>query len=244
MTLAEHILYSLPLLCCVVAVVMLLLKRGRTLAQGYLALCLGILSLILFAGYFNDVFLEGFSDELLRSINYCLTIACAISVLLYFVAIMQPRKLTRRYLSMWVAILLQYSLIITAPLFVPERFMELGWNGKFDLYLRIFDAACNISLEMYTITAVIFMYYRHRRYLLSNYSYYEGINLRWVFWSNAVFILMAANDVVWKLKANTETSIVFNFLLLAYIGIIFWLGFTHGDVPQPSYDEVQEMEEQ
>ncbi len=242
MTLAEHILYSLPLLCCMAAVAALLLKRCRTLAQGYLTLCLGVLSLILLVGYFNDVFKES-ADALLRTINYCLTTACAISVLLYFVALMQPRKLTRRYLSTWSAVLLLYGIIITAPLLVPERFAEHGRSEKFDTYLRLFDAACNISLELYTITAVIFMYYRHRRYLRRTYSYDKEINLRWVFWSNAVFILMAVNDVIWKFKADTKASILFNLMILAYIIAVFWLGYTHGDAPQPSDEELQEMEE-
>ncbi len=238
MTNLEIIFYYVPVLFCFFVAVALLIKPEKQLAQKYLCGLFAILGSLLFLGTLKDIFIQDTKlDHIIYFINVLFNILCAISVLFYFVALMQPQKLTHKYILFFGALTFFYTLVMCIPeLFDRAPFITVT-KENFNLLLRLLGALCEISLEIYTITTVTAMYFRHRRFIRENYSYEEDINFRWVFISNGVLVLAAVGSWIWTLKGNTNYSLFFNLNVLIAAWVVFVLGYKNRQIPLPEKTE-------
>ncbi len=221
----ELLLYLLPILTCFMAAFTLWVNPNRTRPQMWLALFMLMLGLTLSFTFSYDRYFSDFWRTALLPGYYVMSIFSAITVLFYFVSLMQPLRLTGRYIGYFVCAGVAYAVIMYLPLI-------FGWGGAHDKAgFRIFAAVCDASLIAYTITTVTAMYFRYRRFIRNAYSYAEGIGLRWIFISNGALALLGVIDIIWKLRADTGESPLFNLNVLIITILVFWLGFRQGEVP-------------
>ncbi len=227
----DLMLYLAPVIVCFFGAAVLLSNPRRVAHHGWLALCLSTLGATLSFTFCYDQYFGAALREALHSVYYIMSILVAVTVLFYFTALMRPHRLTKRYIAVFVGIAVAYALVLTLPDAVAGQSGWNGYAGSNNRAFRIFAAVCDASIEVYTITAVVVMFIRYRRFIRSTYSYSEGINLRWIFLSNGVLALLAVVDITWKLSANVGDSMGYNAMVLAAVSLVFWLGYTQGEVP-------------
>ncbi len=221
----DLLLYLAPILLCLFAAFALVVNHKATVPQKWLALCLTMLGATMSFTFCYDRYFNDTLRRWLLPAYFVMSIFTAILVLFYFMSLMQPARLTRRYKLTFVAAAIVYAAVMYMPLMA-------GWHTDEDRALfRLLGVACDASLITYTITAVTVMYFRYRRFIGDTYSYGEGINLRWIFVSNGALALLGVGDIIWKLRGDIDESSFFNFISLVVIAIVFWLGSRQGEVP-------------
>lgn len=241
----EIIFYYIPVLFCFFAAGALLIKQGKQLAQKYLCGFLVVMGMLLLTGTLRDVFVQSpAGNNILYFFSVLFNILCAILVLFYFVSLMQPQRLTRRYFLVFGILVLLYMFVMCIPELLEHTASRSISAKNFDTVLRLLGVACDISIEIYTITTVTVMYYRHRRFIRENYSYEEGINFRWVFISNGILIWAAISGWIWGIKGNADYSIFFNLNILIIVWIVFLLGYKKRQVPLPKIIDNSEKAEE
>ncbi len=224
----ELFFYYFPIAFCFLSAATLLLNRKKQLPHRYLAGFFTILGCLLLSGTIKDVAaLDIKIDAIIYFFNVLLNIFCAISVLFYFIVLMQPQKLTRRYIFFFAGLSIFYMIVMSFEFLGTYHKME----EQINVFFRLLGVACEVSLEIYTITTVTRMYFRHRKFIQENYSYEEEINFRWVFVSNGALILLAISGAVWNAKGNSDNSIFFNLIVFAASFIVFLLGYKNVNIP-------------
>ncbi len=218
-------LYITPIVSCIIAFSLLVFHRRSTLSQVYLAVFFFILGALLTAGLVSQLYLDRIQREFLTPFFSITSIACALLVLFYFVALMQPKRLTWSYVRIFVALLVLYALIMIAP-GIRQFIRGVSAPGEQLFGYHIFAVLCNISIEAYTVTMVVRMYLRLKR----DNPTIHSCDFRWIWWSNAILVVFALQDIVWKLIGNIDLSPYFNFSSLIFIWIVFILGFRHREV--------------
>ena len=89
-------LYHTPIVCAFAAAFVLLINRHRTHSQGWLAVVFITLGLGMTASFMFDRYLTSNHREIMRPVNFITSLASSAATLFYFVALMQPRRLTKK----------------------------------------------------------------------------------------------------------------------------------------------------
>lgn len=229
-------LYHTPIVCAFAAAFVLLINRRRTHSQVWLAVVFIVLGLGMVASFTFDRYLTSNHREILRPTNLITSLAASVSILFYFVALMQPQRLTKKFIGCFCGAWLAFSLVVCLPDMLSSRFHPLqdvsviSHVSSLAVIWRIFLDLSVIGLDVWLAVFVIKMYREHGRFVRENYSFIEGINLGWVKIIISVFALFGVFDMLWMVNSSPGFKILFHVFSFFAIWIVFWFGFRQGEI--------------
>ena len=200
-------LYFAPIVSSFTMAFALLINRQRTYPQGWLAVVFITLGAGMICSFVFDRYLTANHTEIFRSINFItsaaalkillLGVCCAaVSILFYYVSLMRPCLLTRKFILSFCGGWLLFALVTALPDMLSSHFHPLsGIYRLTDLSspavaFRLLINSCLIAFEVWLGVFVIRMYRKHCKLIGEVYSFTEGINLSWVSITMALFILL------------------------------------------------------
>ncbi len=235
-------LYFAPIVSSFTAAYALLCNRQRTYPQGWLAVVFITLGVGMVCSFVFDRYLSADHGEILRSINFITSAAASVSILFYYVSLMRPRLLTRKFILSFCGGWFLFALITALPDMLSPRFHPLaGIYRLTDLsspavVFRLLINTCLIAFDVWLGVFVIRMYRKHCKLIGEVYSFTEGINLSWVGVTMALFILLGVLDMLWMVNSTAGYKMLFNVVSFAVIWVLFWYGFRQGEIPFPQSD--------
>lgn len=233
-------LYHTPIVCAFAAAFVLLINRRRTHSQVWLAVVFITLGLGMAASFTFDRYLTSNHREIMRPVNFITSLASSVATLFYFVALMQPRRLTRKFVGLFSGAWLAFSLVICLPDVLSAHFHPLndisviGHFSSLAVAWRIFIDLCVMGLDIWLLVFILKMYHEHRRFVSENYSFIEGINLSWIKIIIATFVLLGVLDILWTVNSAPGFKMFFHIFSFFAIWIIFWFGFRQKEISFPS----------
>ena len=233
-------LYHTPIVCAFAAAFVLLANRRRTYSQVWLAVVFITLGLGMSASFTFDRYLTGNHREIMRPVNFVMSMAVSVTVLFYFVALMQPRRLTRKFVGWLCGSWVVFSLVVCLPDALSARFHPLtdvsaiGHFSSLAVAWRIFLDLSFIGLDVWIAVFVIKMYSKHCQFIRENYSFIEGINLGWVKIIILVFAFFGIFDMLWMVNSSPGFKMFFHVYSFFAIWIIFWFGFRQEEISFPA----------
>ena len=232
-------LYFAPIVSSFTAAFALLINRQRTYPQGWLAVVFITIGAGMTCSFVFDRYLTANHTEIFRSINFITSAAAAVSILFYYVSLMRPRLLTRKFILSFCVGWLLFALITALPDVLSLRFHPLPGIYRLTdfsspaVVSRLLINACLIAFEVWLGVFVIRMYRKHCKLIREVYSFTEGINLSWVSITMALFILLGLLDILWMINSTAGYKMLFNVVSFAVIWVLFWYGFRQGEIPLP-----------
>lgn len=235
-------LYFAPIVSSFTAAFALLINRQRTYPQGWLAVVFITLGAGMVCSFVFDRYLTANHTEIFRSINFITSAAAAVSILFYYVSLMRPHLLTRKFILSFCGGWLLFALVTALPDMLSSHFHPL--SGIYRLadfsspavIFRLLIDACLITFDVWLGVFVIRMYRKHCKLIGEVYSFTEGINLSWVSITMALFILLGILDILWMVNSTAGYKMLFNVVSFGVIWVLFWYGFRQGEIPLPRTD--------
>lgn len=211
-------LYHTPIVCAFAAAFVLLINRHRTHSQIWLAYVFIVLGLGMAASFAFDRYLTNNHREIMRPVNFITSLASSAATLLYFISLMQPQRLTKRFIGTLCSAWLIFSLIACLP-------QAVIW--------RIFIDLCVMGLDVWLLVFTIKMYRKHRQFVSENYSFIEGIDLSWIKIIIVTFVLLGVLDILWTVNSSPIFKMCFHIFSFFAIWVIFWFGFRQKEISFP-----------
>ncbi|MDL2282040.1 helix-turn-helix domain-containing protein [Parabacteroides sp. OttesenSCG-928-G06] len=241
-------LYLIPIISAFWAAFALLAYKKHSRSQAFLAACFIVLGLGMTFSFWFDRYTATDKTEILRSINPLGSIFCSLFVLFYFISLIQPKTLTRRFITNHLAVAFLFSgLFIFLESVVGNVEYTLNWEiireqlTRPAVIVRLLALAGLLVFEMYVAIRMLKMYFDHKRFIREAYSYEENINLNWIGWCIALFAVFAVADLLWMTNSSVVFKILFGITSCISIISLFWMGFRQEDVP--TEDHIPQVEE-
>lgn len=216
-------LYLTPIVCVFCFAFVLLIKPNRKQYQLYLAISFIILGIGMSLSLWYDRYIMTGRDEILRSVNFILTGITTIAILFYFTSLLQPTRLTKRYMTTHITGIILFSgMMISSEFLTDNSFHIIGWRtftaSSLPALLRLTACLCIVLLEIYACTQVGKMYVRQK----------ENIkNSRLILYNIYFFILLGMCDLIWMINPSIYAKISINIASLILIFCIFLLGYRY-----------------
>ena len=233
-------LYHTPIVCSFAAAFVLLANRQRTHPQRWLAYVFIAMGVGMAVSLTFDRYLISDHREILRPVNFIASLVVAVTVLFYFVSLMQPRRLTKKFIGIICSAWLAFSLVICLLDKLSPR-SHLSMDASVVTHLsspvviwRILIDLCVIGLDVWLGVFVLKMYRKHSQFIRDNYSFVEGINLSWVKIMMGMFILLGIFDCVWMVNSSPVFKMFFHIFSFFSIWVIFWFGFRQKEITYAS----------
>lgn len=121
-------LYFAPIVSSFTAAYALLCNRQRTYPQGWLAVVFITLGVGMVCSFVFDRYLSADHGEILRSINFITSAAASVSILFYYVSLMRPRLLTRKFILSFCGGWFLFALITALPDMLSPPFSSACGN--------------------------------------------------------------------------------------------------------------------
>ena len=232
-------LYFAPIVSSLTVAFALLVYRRRTRPQLWLAGVFLTLSLGMTFSFLFDRYMSTDHTDIFRTINFVMSAAVAVSTQLYFISLMRPRLLTRKFLAAVCGGWAVFALAAALPEILSLRFHPVpGIHGMSDFsspwfLFRLLTNLCLVGVEVGMAVFTIRMYRRHCRLIGETFSFTEGISLSWVSYTMALFILLGVLDALWMVNSTTGYKMLFNVASFVVIWVLFSFGFRQGEIPLP-----------
>ena len=209
--------YLIPIVCAFCYSLSLFIKKNRNLPQSYLAINMLVLGLGMTLLFIYDHYLAKGRDDIPRMIDLLFTTIGGVFVLIYFISLMNPHKLTLRYFTFNIIAALAFFLLI---LITDLKFGIILW-------------AC------YIICTAFFIYIRYRKLIRQHYLREKQVNIRWIAWCLSLFAIFAIVTIIKILDTTVFMKAAFNVASFLSLTGIFVLGFRAEAIP--TIDELTNM---
>lgn len=235
-------LYFAPIVSSFTAAFALLINRQRTYPQGWLAAVFIIIGAGMVCSFVFDRYLSTNHGEILRPINFIASAAASVSILFYYVSLMRPGLLTRKFILSFCVGWLLFALVTALPDMLSPRFHPLSGIYRLtdfsspSVVFRLLIDICLIAFDVWLAVFVIRMYCKHCKLIGEVYSFTEGIDLSWVSITMALFILLGVLDMLWMVNSTAGYKMLFNVVSFGVVWVLFWYGFRQGEIPLPRTD--------
>ncbi len=230
-------LYFAPIMSSLMAAFALLVNRRRTYSQGWLAGVFLTLGVGMICSFLFDRYMSADHTDIFRTTNFITSSAAVVSILWYYISLMRPQRLTRRFLLWAGAGWLLFALMAALPEIVSLRLRPVpgihvitDFSSPWFLF-RLLTNLCLMGVEVGLAVFIIRMYRRHCKLVEENFSFTEGVSLSWVSYTMALFILLGVLDALWMVNSTTAYKMLFNVASLVVILVLFWFGFRQGEIP-------------
>lgn len=231
-------LYLIPIISAFWAMFALLAKKDKTKSQIFLAIYFCTLAIGMGFSFWYDRYESINGNEVLRSINTALTAICATSTLFYFTSLMDPKRLTIKYISSHLVIVAGFSVLLLLTQSIYENEIVIStWNEvaenilNYGILLRILAVILVIVFELYILISILRMYFRYRQFVKNTYSYDDNIDLRWINKCLFLFAFLALSDLGWIINNTIVIKILFNLSAFILICFIFFIGSRQKELP-------------
>lgn len=232
------ILSYTPVIVSFVGAFALLANKRRTKPQIFLAVSFIVIGLgALFSMWYDRYGAED-RNEIIRHGSLISTVLVTLSALLYFIVLIQPSRLTKRYIAQLSGFVIGFiSIIIIVDCVWDDSKKITNYREVIEsipsphalFYLGI--STILIIFEIYAVLTVLKMYKRHRKFVQESFSYQEDINLKWILYSIVLFALLGATDMSWILNSSLMNKFLSTLMMTIILCNIFWLGFRQDPVP-------------
>ena len=211
----------------------LFVTRKRTLPQFYLAINFLLFGAGMLCCFVYERYIAVDVNEMARSVDLTVTAIGGVLILFYFTALMTPSKLTKKYLATYISATVLYSLILFSVDNVHLTSFAYAFRNITSLavVIKIVGYCLIVVLAIHVAFVVIRRYIRHRRYIKDTFSYEENINLKWVLWVIAAFLLFTLVVLIRIANTVDVTKIAFNISVLPLLILIYIYGFRQGEIP-------------
>ena len=118
-------LYYTPIVSAFMAAFALLANRRRTPSQTWLALVLVTFGTGMAASFLFDRYFSASHSEIFRPVNFIFSTANSIVILFYYVSLMRPQLLTRKYMLYFSGGWVLFSLFVLLPGTFSARFQPV-----------------------------------------------------------------------------------------------------------------------
>lgn len=118
-------LYYTPIVSAFMAAFALLANRRRTPSQTWLALVLVTFGTGMAASFLFDRYFSASHSEIFRPVNFIFSTANSIVILFYYVSLMRPQLLTRKYMLYFSGGWVLFSLFVLLPGTFSARFQPI-----------------------------------------------------------------------------------------------------------------------
>lgn len=246
-------LYYTPIVSAFMAAFALLAYRRRTSSQTWLALVFVTLGIGMSASFLFDRYFSASHSEIFRPVNFIFSTANSIVILFYYVSLMRPQLLTRKYMFYFSGGWALFSLFVLLPGMFSARFQPIqGIHKLSDLYslpmvFHLLTICCILIFYTWMGLFIVHIYRDYRKFIVNSYSFVGGIMLSWVSITIYLFIIMGILDILWMLNTTAEYKMLFNVVSLGAVWILFWYGFRQSDIPsvdiEPKKTNLKEVEE-
>ena len=122
-------LYYTPIVSAFMAAFALLANRRRTPSQTWLALVLVTFGTGMAASFLFDRYFSASHSEIFRPVNFIFSTANSIVILFYYVSLMRPQLLTRKYMLYFSGGWALFSLFVLLPGTFSARFQPVQGGG-------------------------------------------------------------------------------------------------------------------
>lgn len=240
-------LYTTPIVSSFAAAFVLLVKRQRTRPQLWLSFFFIVLCLGMTASFIFDRYLCSTHNEILRPVNFTCTTAASVTALFYYISLMRPHLLTKRFIISVCCGWLLFSLLATLPdILLPQvptvnNISQLLYLSSPLIIYRLVTDICIITLDVCMTVYVIRMYRSYRKFIGNAYSFAEGITLSWVSITIIMFILMGVFDMIWMINSSSTFKMMFHLVSFVAVWTIFYFGFRQDGLPQPEPEVEDEV---
>jgi AraC-like DNA-binding protein len=238
-------LYIIPIVCSLCFSLSLFIKNDRTLPQAYLAATLLYFGLGMLLCFIYDRYLIADSRETMRTVDLSVTVIGGVFIMTYFISLMHPRRLTRRYFTFYITAALTFSLLmLIADLTLdhpPLGIQDALAFGHPSIIVSFAGETGIAFWECYVAGIIISMYIRHRRFIRQRYSYRERIDLQWLVWCIALFAIFSITTLLRIFDTGVPMKIIFNIVAMVTITCIYILGFRQDAIP--TVDDLTNIEE-
>lgn len=244
-------LYLVPIISAFWAAFALLTKRNKTKSQIFLAICFFVLGIGMGFSFWYDRY-EAFShSEVLRSVNISLSAFCVTSVLFYFTALMNPKRLTYKYALSYFSFIVLFSgiLLILQSIYGKENSV-IQWSSIYtdifypNVFIRVTAFLILIIFEIHVIVSCMRMYTQYKKYIKDRYSYETDIDLKWIKIILVFFVCFALADMIWMMSDSFLAKALTHIVAFIIICLIYYLGsrqddiFIRNDNPIGDYESV------
>ncbi|MDL2276979.1 helix-turn-helix domain-containing protein [Parabacteroides sp. OttesenSCG-928-G07] len=228
-------LYLIPIVSCFWAAFALLANKKHSHPQVYLAVCMLVIGIGMILSFWRDRYAATDHNEIIRAINPVMTMFGAISVLFYFMSLLKPQRLTKRYIFFHIL----FAIVFAGVFFLLEKRYgtTLNWDiilstpSETAVIIRLSALACLIGFEIYVGIVCLYEYFRYQKFIKETFSYEEDINLNWIGYCIILFAIYAASDLLWMINASVFVKGLFGISAFVATVCLFWLGFRQGEVP-------------
>lgn len=230
-------LYLTPIISSLWASFTLLANKNRILPQIYLAIAFFVLALGMIFSFLYDRYMVSQENMILRSVNMVFTVYNVITIWFYFVSLMRPDKLTKRFIFNYIVVALLYSALLVIPNLLGKSEDISGWKEVINnvfypiVLFRLVAVVGIVVLEIFLLIQVLRMYVYHERFIKEHYSYRENINLRWIVQTVFLYLLLGLFDLAWIVDSSLAIKAAFNIISIIVIIRIFWLGYRQDEIP-------------
>jgi AraC-like DNA-binding protein len=230
-------LYLTPIISSLWAGFVLLANKNRIKPQVYLAIAFFMLAVGMLFSFLYDRYMAPKENMILRSVNMIFSVYNVITIWFYFVSLLHPSQLTKRFILKYIAIAMAYSILLLIPNFLGRSEDISGWKEVMQnlihpvILFRLIAVIGIVTLEIYLLVKVMKMYRRHVRFIKEHYSYEENINLKWIVHILFLYLLLALFDLAWMVDSSFFTKAAFNVISIVVIVRIFWLGYRQDAIP-------------
>lgn len=228
-------LYLIPIVSCFWAAFALLANKKRFRPQVYLAVCMLVIGTGMIFSFWRDRYAATDQDEIIRAINPAVSMFGTISVLFYFMSLLKPQRLTKRYISIHVLLAILFA---GASLLLERQYGDaLNWevvlSNPFEaaVIIRLIAFTCLIVFELYVASICLYEYFRYQKFIKETFSYKEDIDLNWIGYCILLFAVFALSDLLWMINASLFIKGIFGISAFISTACLFWLGFRQGEVP-------------
>ena len=231
--------YYTPIVCSFAVAFVLLVNRRRTRPQLWLAVVFAMLGIGMVGSFLVDRYFSVNHHEIFRPVNFICSTASSVTVLFYYVSLMRPRLMNRKFIGLFCGGWGLFSLLLVVVFFSSARIHPVQDTHKLvnlsspAVIMGILAGLCVVVFDVWLAYFVIRMYRMNRKFISETYSFAEGITLSWVGITIAMFALMGILDVIWMVNSTSGYKMLFHFVSFAAIWVIFWYGFRQGEIPVP-----------
>lgn len=237
------LLYTTPIVSAFAAAFALLVKRQRTRPQLWLFFIFIVLCVGMAASFVFDRYLCISHAEILRPVNFTFSTASSVTILFYYISLMRPHLLTRRFIATVCCGWLLFSLcVILLSILFPQMppVHDIRQIFRLSSPTVIYRLVINSGIVIFNVWLTVYvirMYRSYRRFIGNAYSFSEGITLSWISITIIMFILTGILDMIWMINSSSAFKMLFHIVSFIAIWTIFYFGFRQDGLPQPEPEE-------
>ena len=179
-------LYYTPIVSAFMAAFALLANRRRTPSQTWLALVLVTFGTGMAASFLFDRYFSASHSEIFRPVNFIFSTANSIVILFYYVSLMRPQLLTRKYMLYFSGGWALFSIFVLLPGTFSARFQpvqgihRLADLSSLPMVFHLLTICCILVFYTWMGVFILRIYRDYRKFIVNSYSFVGGITLSWV----------------------------------------------------------------